>query len=109
MADFSALLDKNFKGESVKGQSPLRLTIKVVKAAEVGMDKTVKPVVYFVEDPRGLVLNTTKFNDLVEAHGTRDADNWVGAGVELFFDPNVSYQGKKCGGVGMKIITPAKK
>lgn len=109
MANFRALLDKNFKGDSLKGSPPIRLTIKQLKAAEVGMDKVVKPVVYFIEDPRGLVLNNTKFNDLSEANGGDNDEGWVGCIVELSHDPTVEYKGKKCGGVGMKVITPAKK
>ena len=108
MADFSALLDRNFKGDALKSQAPIRLTLKEVKAAEVGMDKEVKPVAYFLEDPRGVVLNTTKYTLLADANKSREADNWTGTVVELFFE-EVKYKGKPVGSVGMKIITPAKK
>lgn len=108
MADFSALLDRNFKGDSMRGQSAIRLTVKEVKAAEVGQDKDVKPVCYFIEDSRGLVLNTTKYNQFSTVNNSRDSDAWTGTVVELGFE-EVKFKGKPVGSVAMKIISPAKK
>lgn len=104
MADFSAFLDKFFKASSLAAGETLNLTIKEVKLAEVGFDKESKPVAYFVEDPRGLVLSANKYKDLTTKTGTRDTDKWVGVKVQLAVDPTVKFQGKVVGGVTLKCI-----
>ncbi len=69
------------KAVEQKGKPPLTLTIKdVVK--EAMDDGKVKPVLYFEEDERGLVLNVTNRNELIDRHG-RNSDDWIGKKVTL--------------------------
>lgn len=71
------------------------------------MDKEVKPVAYFVESRRGLVLNGTKYTQLSEVHGTRDVNAWVGSKVRLYKNPAVRFQGKVVGGLEIDQIVKA--
>jgi len=102
--DFSVLLDKNFKADHVKAE-PKVLTVARVAAAEVGRNKELKPVAYFVEDVRGLVLNKTNFKNLAKAHGGfTDSDVWVGARVQLSYNPDVEFGGATVGGIKLKVL-----
>lgn len=105
MPDFSASFSKFFKAEDVK-LAARTLTIKSagmeIIESENGAKKESKPVLRFVEDERGLVLNKGRNDALVEALGLGD---WAGAVVEMFFDPNVKFGGKKVGGIGIKVVS----
>lgn len=105
MADFSNLLEKNFKAETFG--DPREVTIKEVKAIEVGQDKEVKPVAYFVEDRRGLVLNGTKYKQLSEARGTVDADKWVGTRIRIRVNPNVRLGSRLVKGLEIDVLPQA--
>lgn len=107
MADYSALLDRHFKVSNVA--KPLTLTLREVKKEEVGQDKESLPVAYFNEDPRGLVLNASRYNTIGLANGSRDTDHWNGTVIEITVDPNVRFKGKVTGGLVVRVVTPAPK
>lgn len=107
MPDLSGLIDKHFKVSNVA--KPLSLTLKGVEVQEVGQDKESLAVALFTEDPRGLVLNAGRYNALAEANKSRNTDDWTGTVIELFVDPDVTYKGKKTGGLKIKVTQPAAK
>jgi len=107
--DYSNILEKTFKSESFPEDKPLNLTIDDVVAQEVGIDKDTKPVAYFKEDPRGLVLNKTNYGILTKAHANPNTDAWIGAVIQVWKDPTVTFSGKTVGGLKVKIITKAVK
>ncbi len=109
MADLSNLLSKTFSAQSFPHDQTLTLTLIKVIAEEVGSDKEVKPVAYFKEDPRGLVLNKTNYGRLAKALGSTDVDRWVGTRIELSYDPGVTFGGKEVGGLRVKPIAAPKK
>lgn len=109
MPDLSSLLERNFKGETFPKDRDLVLTIKEVKAAEVGADKDVKPVAYFLEDPRGLALNGGNYAALTKAHNNPNTDKWPGAKITVHFDPTVKMNGKVTGGLVITKVQPAAK
>ena len=43
-----------------------------------------KPVVYFKEVPKGLIVNKTNWKLITEATGEEDSDNWAGKQITLF-------------------------
>lgn len=102
MPDFTGLVDKHFKVKNVC--EDMDLTLREVKAEGVGPDKETKPVAYFVEDPRGLVLNAGRYNALAEACGTRNTDKWTDVKVILSVDKDVKYKGQVTGGLVLKNI-----
>lgn len=65
-------------------EQPRQLKIKELTMEELGEDKQKKPVVYFVGEPKGLVLNKTNFEAIVNAVGDEETDNWIGQAVELY-------------------------
>jgi hypothetical protein len=102
MPDFNACFAKFFRADDLKATSRT-LTIKSALIEEIstgeGKPKENKPVVRFVEDDRGVVLNKSRNEALVETFGT---DSWDGKKVELYFDPNIKFGGKRVGGIGIK-------
>jgi hypothetical protein len=109
MPDFTAFLDKYFKASSIPEGTNVELTLRSVKLEEVGMDKESKPVAYFSEDPRGLVLSANKYTALAEANASRDCDTWAGSRVSLTVDPTIKFKGRVVGGVVLSVISPATK
>ena len=59
------------------------LTIKGVGKAIVGKEKVEKGVVYFLEVPRGLVLNRTNVKRIINLYGN-DTDQWTGKKLTLY-------------------------
>jgi hypothetical protein len=62
---------------------PVTLTIVRVELEEVGQDKVRKPVAYFREDRRGLVLNQTNYRRLAAGFGTDESDDWTDKRIML--------------------------
>jgi hypothetical protein len=104
MPDFSSFLEKYFKASAFGPGQTYDLTISKLVLEEVGQDREQKPVAFFVEDPRGLVLSGAKYNLLAQKAGTRDADKFVGLKVRLSNDPTIRYKGKITGGVVMQVL-----
>ena len=74
---------------------PLRLTIKHCAMEKVGQDgnQETKPVLYFTDNEKGLVLNVTNSNTIADAFGY-ETDDWTGCRVEVYHDETF-FQGKK--------------
>jgi len=99
---------KWLKKEDVAALSPARRLTVVERFAEepVGEGDELKPVCYFQGIDKGWPINTTALEVLSEITGSDDTDDYVGAAVEIFVDPNVQYQGRRVGGI--KLRAPAK-
>lgn len=104
MPDYTALLNRFFKADSLKVSGPVTLTIDRVDSEELENDgkKAHKPIVYFKEDPRGVVLNGTRYDACSEIFGGPNTDKWVGGRIELFFDSSVRNPNGGKGGVGIR-------
>lgn len=107
MPDFSNLLEQNFKADTFKGEK--RLTIRDCRAEEIGQEKTPKPVLYFTEDTRGLVLNTTNFKRIVEAVGSNLSEDWAGWSLILYVEKDVKFGNRTVAGLRVKDVQPPKK
>ena len=57
---------------------------------------------------KGLVTNITNGEILSEIVGSTKTADWHGADVEIYVDPNVSFGGKRTGGIRLRPI-PTKK
>ena len=92
-----------FKSDTVK--APQAFTITAAEAQELGRDgeKETKLVIYSKEDPRGLVLNKTNLDFLIQTTGTDETDEWTGKTFELFHNPNVFFGGKRVGGLQLRL------
>jgi hypothetical protein len=86
----------------------LILTIKsVVKENVAPEDKPEdrKWVVYFHGTEMGVVLNSTRLAQLSSIFDSNDSDVWQGKAVHIYVDPNVSFAGRRVGGVAFKAVT----
>lgn len=97
----SAFPSKYLKGADLNGKT-VRVTIERVEIEEVGNDGDRKPVVYFSGKDKGLTLNRINADTISSAYGP-ETDEWSGHVVELYFDPNVYYGGKKTGGLRVRV------
>lgn len=81
-----AMPSKYLKGTDVK--NGLKLTIRTYQMEEVGMgqDKKSKPVLYFREEKKGLVLTKATGLAITDMYG-EEMDSWVGQKIVLFTAP----------------------
>jgi hypothetical protein len=61
--------------------------------APEGQKPEVKPVAYWKEDEKPLILNITNLRRIAGINGSADLDQWGGTVVECFNDVGVVYQG----------------
>ncbi len=59
-----------------------------------GSDAEQKPIVYFQNKEKGLVLNKTNGNMIAEIAGTEETDEWNGVKIALY-PAKVDFQGKR--------------
>jgi hypothetical protein len=91
-----ANIDLLFPSQYVKAAdlTGRRVTVRIshVKVEEVGDDR--KPVLYFQNTPKGLVLNKTNAEMIKEITGTSETDHWVGVPIVLFVT-KTDFAGKR--------------
>ncbi len=74
---------------------------------EHGMEK--KPVLYVRNTvtgesySRGIILNGTNWDALVDLTGEEDSDDWSDANVEIFHDTTIMFGKRKVGGIRMRV------
>jgi hypothetical protein len=76
-----------FKAEDLA--QPLLVKIKEVKMEVVGGEndeKTEKPILYFVNQDKAVILNKTNATIIINITGSDDSDEWTGAHIELYKD-----------------------
>jgi hypothetical protein len=66
-------------------EAGVRVRMQTVRMEQVDRDpaKPHKPVVYFLGEDRGFVLNVTNTNTIMDMYG-QDSDSWVGKDITLF-------------------------
>jgi hypothetical protein len=79
------------------------VTINSIADEKVGEEQELKPVIYFDEHPKGVVLNVTNAKALMAGYGD-DESLWTGQKVMLF-TVTVDFKGKSGPAIRMK---PAK-
>lgn len=95
-----AFPSKYLKASDLQGRA-YKLTINHVSIEDVGGDdqKQTKPVVYFREAAKGMVLNRTNADTIAIVLG-EETDNWVGHILEVFSmrvqGPNGMVDGIRC-------------
>ena len=89
--------------------SPVDTSILWIKEEEVttpGKGTDTRVVLYFDGLKKGLVLNTANAETLLDITGTDEYEQWVDVPVQLYVDPDVTYGGKKTGGVRIRKPVP---
>src|SRR5262249_37345588 len=82
------------------------LWVKEEKVTALGKDTTTRLVAYFEGLSKGLVLNMANCKTLEEITGTDDPNEWKDVAVQLIVDPDVTYAGRKTGGIRIRKPTP---
>ena len=72
-----------------------------VTVEEVGPEREQKPLVYFENERRGLILNRTNANTISDICGSEDAEDWVGHTIVLVSEP-VFFAGKTNPGIRVR-------
>ncbi len=101
--DISAAFPSNYVKAADLNGKPRPLTIRTCVMEELGQgsDKETKPVLYFNGAQKGLVLNKTNTNVIVEAYGKETTD-WEGQPVEVY-PTQVEFKGKSVEGIRVRI------
>jgi hypothetical protein len=103
-------LDDLFPSKYMKasdiGDDSLSLIMDEVRIEEMSDGKR-KPVLYFQNADKGLVLNKTNGNIIGAVYG-KDADGWSGHPVSLISVP-VDYQGKTVDAIRVRVRSQARK
>lgn len=103
-------IDQMFPSKYLKAgdceEADLTLTIASVKFEELGQgDKAeTKPVVYFDEAEKGLVLNKTNATTIAELHG-RTTEQWIGKRIAIYAT-EVEMGGKVSMGIRVRLRAP---
>lgn len=99
----SAFPSKYLKADADVDEEGSIFTIKNVKVENVGQGQKAeqKPVVYFDEVDKGLVLNKTNANFIVSITGADDTDEWKGHKIRLIAT-DVEYAGDLVRGIRVR-------
>ena len=82
------------------------LWVKEEKVTPPGKGTNTRLVAYFEGLSKGLVLNTANCETLLEITGTDDPNEWKDVAVQLTVDPDVTYGGRKTGGIRIRKPAP---
>jgi hypothetical protein len=74
------------------GGRTVMVTIDRVEFEPVGPEKTMKPILYFVGKEKGLVLNKTNANKIMQLTSSPVTEEWQGFAVAIY-PTETSYQG----------------
>ena len=98
----AAFPSEYLKAADLQGQN-VRVVIDRVEMRDVGDDT--KPVVFFQNKNKGVVMNKTNANNIAIAYGD-DTDDWTGKEV-ILYEAMVDFQGRSVAAI--RIRPPAAK
>lgn len=99
----SGVFSTHLKAEELGPNKRVIVTISDVKMEKVGDDT--KPVLYFDGKEKGLALNKTNTNALIDILSTDESDAWIGRKVCLY-TTKVDYQGQRVLAIRMDAAVP---
>ena len=104
---FRQMFPRKYLGAEELNDSEIQDTISRVTMENVGTDgqPEEKPVVYFSDGCKGLVLNVTNGNAIKAAYGD-DTDGWLGKPL-ILFPSTTDFRGKVVACLRVKVPTPA--
>ena len=102
----NAFPSKFLKSGDIPDDADLILTIKEVVQESVGQGEEAenKPIVYFTEQEKGLVLNKTNANAIAGMYGP-ETDGWAGKRIALFAT-EVDFAGKQTLALRVRLKAP---
>ncbi len=86
---------------------PWDMKIRTVSEEDLGQghDKETKPVVYFENAQKGLVLNKTNATTIAKVYGD-DTGTWTGQGVQVF-PTQVEFKGETVDAIRVRVVQEA--
>ena len=70
--------------------------------APEGQEPELKWILHFADLEKPLVLNMTNAETIASILGSDDTDDWMGKQIVVYNDPNVSFAGKRTGGIRVR-------
>ena len=107
MAKIGDMLESKYLKQSDIGDDDIVATVAKIGRANIAKEDDTpeyKWLCRFEEFDKPMVLNATNIHALGEACGSDDTDDWLGKQVVVYVDPNVSYSGKRVGGIRIKAV-----
>jgi hypothetical protein len=87
----------------------VELIIKAVSQEVVGDEQSEKYALHFRDkNYKPLLLNKTNIRVLVDLYGG-ESEAWLGQPIVVYSDPNISYGGKRIGGVRLRNPQPTRR
>jgi len=80
---------------------PRKVTVREIRLEEIGGEES-KPICFFHEGKKGLILNITNANTLKAlAGGDDDMESWIGLEVEIYVTP-VQFRNRMVDGMRLR-------
>jgi hypothetical protein len=95
---------KYLKADDIAGEKKFKIKNVTAEDVGTGAEKEKKLVVWFTNDPRGLVLNKTNNRALRGAYGD-DVASW-NSKVIVVFSTMIDNRGKMVAGLRVRILSP---
>jgi len=92
---------RRLKADDLGPNWSAKARIREVRQEQIGDDS--KPVMYFENQDKSLVLNATNIDTLVAIFGTDESEFWLGRTIELF-TTGTKYQGRQTLGIRVRPV-----
>lgn len=99
---------KYLKADAISDVNDTIYTIKGATLEKVGQGNDAKDmcILYFRETDKGLGLNRTNGETLIDLFKTSEMDEWIGKQIALYVDKNVYYGGQKKPAIRIRPFVP---
>ena len=97
-----ALPSKYLNGSDV-GAQLFKLVIKSISMETMENDGASKPVMYFTEAVKGMVINSTNWDNMSMVFGD-ESDNWIGKQIEMYTEATRTPNGQPTRGVRIRPV-----
>lgn len=92
------------KSSEISGDTVLTITRVTIEPLGQGKDKEEKPIIYFQEIQKGVVLNKTNSGVISDMYGP-ETDGWIGKRI-CIYPAQVEFQGKQVMAIRVRIGLP---
>ncbi len=82
--------------------SGVRARVRGAKEEALEEEERNKLILFFEDVEKGLVMNATNINVMIDLTGTDETDEWIGREVEIYVDHGVVLKGKRVGGIRLR-------
>jgi hypothetical protein len=99
-----AFPSKFLKASDLQGRT-VGVVIERVDFEPVGQSREMKPILYFADKEKGLVLNKTNANKIIQIAGSTETEDWHGIRVAIY-PTETSFQGDQVECIRIKAAPP---